>query len=221
LKSKRCSRLKTGAADCAIFCGSVVEHDARRRLLEDLEQRIPRLAREHVRLVDDVDLVVIVARRCVHRSLAQFARVIDAAVRRRVDLDDVEARRAGPDARARRTFATGLALERRIAAALAVQRHREHASQSRLPNAARPAHEIPVRHAPARDRALQRRRHVRLHGDVGKALGAIFSGERERHERRGGRRKGIYRPEVTLRSGAAGVTGACVFRYPFSVVRNP
>ena len=109
------------------------EHDARRRLLENLEQRVPRFAREHVRFVDDVDLVAIVAGGRVHRALAQLARVVDAAVRRRVDLDDVEARRAAPDAPARRALAARLAVERGIAAPLAVERHRSTRASVVLP----------------------------------------------------------------------------------------
>ena len=122
---------------------------------------------------------MIVAGRRVHRALAQLARVVDAAIRRRVDLDDVEARRAAPDSAARRALAARLAVERRIAAALAVERHREHARERRLADAARAAEEIAVRHAAARDRTLQRRRHVRLHGDVGEAFWAILPGESE------------------------------------------
>ena len=38
--------------------------------------------------------------------------------------------------------------------------------------------------ASARDRALQRRRHVRLHGDVGEAFWTVFAGECERHGRK-------------------------------------
>jgi hypothetical protein len=53
--------------------GGEHEHHARRRLLEHLEERVPRLAREHVRLVDDVDLVAVLARRRVHGALAQLA----------------------------------------------------------------------------------------------------------------------------------------------------
>ena len=50
-----------GLRDLLRLGGGEDEHHPWRRLLEDLQQRIPRLAREHVRLVDDVDLVAIVA----------------------------------------------------------------------------------------------------------------------------------------------------------------
>ena len=61
-----------------------------RRLLDELEQRVEALLRDHVGLVDDVDLVA-GRRRRVERPLAQVAGVVDSAVAGRVDLDDVEA----------------------------------------------------------------------------------------------------------------------------------
>ena len=65
------------------------EPNAHRRLLEHLQQRVERLAREALRLVDDVDLLAALDRRG-RRLLAEVARVLDAAVRGRVDLDHVE-----------------------------------------------------------------------------------------------------------------------------------
>jgi hypothetical protein len=38
-----------------------------------------------------------------------------------------------------------------------------------------------MRHAVARDRALERVRDVLLHRDIGEAAGAVFAGEREIH----------------------------------------
>ena len=66
------------------------ELHVRRRLLDHLEQRVGRPGAEHVRLVDDVDLV---ARRCRGEvcAFAQVTGVVDQTVGRRVDLDDVEA----------------------------------------------------------------------------------------------------------------------------------
>ena len=101
-KSKRWSRDSTGAAVAAIFCGSVVANTKTtpgRRLLQNLEQRVPRLAGEHVGFVHDVDLVVALLRGGVHRALAQLARVVHTAVARGVDLHHVEVGRAVPDPR--------------------------------------------------------------------------------------------------------------------------
>ena len=79
-----------GLLDLVRLGGREREHHTRRRFLEDLEQRVPRFARQHVRFVDDVDLVAVLTRRCVHGAFAEFPGIIDAAIGRRVDLDDVE-----------------------------------------------------------------------------------------------------------------------------------
>ena len=71
--------------------GGQHEPHAGRRLLEDLQQGVERLAGEPLRLVDDVDLLAALHRRG-GRLLAEFARVLDAAVGGGVDLDDVEVR---------------------------------------------------------------------------------------------------------------------------------
>ena len=76
------------------------EDEVRRRLLDQLQQRVPRRVRELVRLVEDVDLVAALDR-LQHDAVADLADVVDAALRRRVHLDHVE-RRAGGDRRGRR-----------------------------------------------------------------------------------------------------------------------
>ena len=66
------------------------EHDVRGRFLERLQQRVRGRRREHVDLVDDVDLPA--ARRPdaqVH-ALDELPHRVDAVVRRRVELDEVE-----------------------------------------------------------------------------------------------------------------------------------
>jgi hypothetical protein len=65
------------------------EDGVRRRLLERLEEGVPRLAGEHVGLVDDVDLPL-ARRRHVTDAVAQVADVVDRAVRGGVHLDHVE-----------------------------------------------------------------------------------------------------------------------------------
>ncbi len=126
--------------------GGEHEHHARRRLLEDLQKRVPRFAREHVRLVHDVDLVARFARGCVHRALAQLPRVIHSSVRRGVDLDHVETRGSAPDPLARRAHsarfasACGVSISSSTGdAPLAVERHGEHARERSLPDATRSA----------------------------------------------------------------------------------
>ncbi len=85
------------------------EDDSGRRFLEDLEERVPRLAGEHVGLVDDVDLASALIRRSVHRALPEVPGVVDAPVRGRIDLDHVEGRRAVPDCQAGVTLPARLA----------------------------------------------------------------------------------------------------------------
>jgi len=167
-----------GLGDLLRLGGGKDEDHARGRLLEHLQQRVPRLAREHVRFVDDVHLVAVVAAGGVHRALAQVAGVLDAAVGRRVDLHHVERGAAAPDAQAARALAARFAV---VPLVLAVERHRQHARQRRLAGAAGTAQQVAVGHAPAGDGALQRSRHVRLHGDRGEGLGAVLAGEGERH----------------------------------------
>ena len=126
----------------------------RRRLLQRLEQRVERIAGEHVRLIDDVDLVRAAGGRQVH-LLAQVAHLVDAAVRSRVDLDQVERR-------PRRHLQAGLApvawLGRVPRAARAVERLREEPRGRGLAGPATSAEEVCVRDAAGDDRALQRSR---------------------------------------------------------------
>ena len=62
--------------------------DVLRRLFDDLEQRVEALRRDHVRLVEDEDLVSIAGRR-EDGTLAQVASVVDSVVACRVDLDHI------------------------------------------------------------------------------------------------------------------------------------
>src|SRR5439155_6506937 len=59
------------------------------RLLDQLQERVPRGIRELVRLVEDVDLRAALDR-LQDDALADLPDVVDAALRRRVHLDDVE-----------------------------------------------------------------------------------------------------------------------------------
>ena len=61
------------------------------RLLERLQERVPRIPRDLVGLVEDVDLAPEVARR-IGEPIAQVADLVDAAVGRGIDLEDVEGR---------------------------------------------------------------------------------------------------------------------------------
>ena len=139
------------------------------RLLDELEQRVEALVRDHVGLVDDEDLVAIAHRR-EGGALAQVAGVVDAAVRGRVDLDDVErAGAAGGQLTAR--FAPAA---RGVRGALrAVQAAREDARRGGLAASARPGEQVRVRHAIRAQRRLERLRHVFLADHLVKGVGAI------------------------------------------------
>ena len=82
-----------GAEHLVGLRGGEDEGDVRRRLLDDLQQGVEALRGDHVRLVDDEDLLA-VSRRGERGPLPQLPRVVDAAVAGRVDLDDVEAARS-------------------------------------------------------------------------------------------------------------------------------
>ena len=118
------------------------------RLLERLQDRVEGARREHVHLVEDVDLLLGALRRDADR-LAQLAHVVDAVVARGVDLDDVD-RAAVVERRARLARAARLGVgplgERR----LAVDGLGEDARRRRLADAARAREEVRVREAPER-----------------------------------------------------------------------
>ena len=65
------------------------EADVIWRLLDELEQRIESGSRDHVGLVDDVDLVAR-RRRSEHRALTQVSSVVDSAMARSVQFDDID-----------------------------------------------------------------------------------------------------------------------------------
>jgi len=109
-----------------------------RRLLEDLEQGVEGVARKLVRLVEDEHPVAI-AHRQDAGDLAQFADVVDAAVRGSVHLDDVEGEAAG-DLPARRALAARL----RRRTVLAVERLGEQARRRGLADAAQAGEQVGV-----------------------------------------------------------------------------
>ena len=121
-----------------------------------------------MRLVEDVDLVA-TFRRLQHDALADLADVVDAALRRRVHLDDVE-RVAVRDRHARVTRLVGI----RRRALLAVQSLREDARERRLAGAARAGEEIGLAHLSGADRVLQRPDDRLLADDLVEVLRAVF-----------------------------------------------
>ena len=90
--------------------GAEDEDEMRRRLLDQLQQRVPGGVRELVRLVEDVDLVAALDR-LQDDAVADLADVVDAALRGRVHLDHVEGGaggdRDGTRGRCRRASSSG------------------------------------------------------------------------------------------------------------------
>ena len=147
-----------------------------RRLLHDLQQGVEALRRDHVGLVDDVDLVA-----AVHGGeegpLTQVTRLVHAAVAGRVDLDDVDAARTPArevDARPARATGGGRG------ALLAVQAPGEDACRGRLAAAARAAEQVGVVDPVVGERPLQRLGDMLLPDDLVEGVGAVAAVEGQR-----------------------------------------
>ncbi len=147
------------------------EHElhVRRRFFDDLEQRVEPAGGDHVCLVDDEDLEAIPRRRkdC---TLTKVTRIIDAAVTRRVDLDDVErsaALSAQLDtARARTARSVGRPLS-------TVQAAGENSRRRRLAATAGAAEQVGVPDATGPQCRPQWVGHLGLADHLGEALGPV------------------------------------------------
>ena len=149
------------------------EDDVGGRLLDGLEQRVERRRREHVDLVDDVDLVVAAHRRVVDAGDDLLADVVDARVGCGVELDDVGVVPRG-DETAVLAVATGQAVD----AALADERLGEDAGHGRLARAARSAEQIGMARAPLEHGAFEGLDHMLLTDDLLERRRAILCVER-------------------------------------------
>ena len=147
-----------------------------RRLLDDLQQGVEALRGDHVRLVDDVDLVARL-RRPVGGLFAQVTGVFDAAVAGRVDLDDVD--RPGSPA-GQRHARVALPARSRGGPLRAVQAARQDAGARRLAAAARTAEQVGVPDAARPQRLHERARDVLLPDDVFERLRPVAPIERRR-----------------------------------------
>ncbi len=156
------------------------ELDVLGRLFDHLQQGVEALRRDHVRLVDDVDLVA-GRRRREERSIAQFAGVVDATVAGRVDLDDVDAAWATA-----REIAAALALTARFRrrTLLAVEAARQDPSRRGLAAAAGAGEQVGVRDAVVGECLHERLGDVLLPDQVGEPLGAVAAVQGGRHGRR-------------------------------------
>ena len=167
---------KNGLENLLRVGGTQDEDDVRRRLLKGLEQGVERRGREHVHLVDDVDLVRAAHRRVVHRADDLFAHVVHARARSGVELVDVRVRARG-DGLALGAGAVGdaagVALGMRAQEGLG-----QDARHGGLARTARAAEQIRMRKAPLGDGVFERRDDMLLahHGIKGER--AVFSVER-------------------------------------------
>ncbi len=151
--------------------GGQHEHDMAGGLLERLQQSVRGRRREHVHLVDDVDLP---PARGAQRGMGdQIAHGVHAVVRGGVELVHVERRSPG-DLDTGVATPTGLAVLERGA----VQRLGQDAGRRGLPGTAWTAEEIRVPDAAVAHRVSQRQAHVFLAEHLFEALGAETTVER-------------------------------------------
>ncbi|SFY51374.1 hypothetical protein STEPF1_04631 [Streptomyces sp. F-1] len=165
-----------GADDLLGLGGGEDELEVLRRLLDHLQQRVEAGRRDHVGLVDDVDLVP-AAGRSEEGLLAQLTGVVHATVGGGVDLDDVDGARAV----ARQVPARlALAARGRGGALLTVQAAGEDARAGGLPASTRPAEQVRVIDPVVPQRLLQRVGDMLLPDDLGKGLRTVAAVQRER-----------------------------------------
>ena len=157
-----------GGEDLREVGGAEDEDEMRRRLFDQLQERIPGGVRELVRLVEDVDLVAPLDR-LEHHAVADLADVVDAALRGGVHLDHVEGG-AGGDRAARVARAVGS----RRRPLRAVQALGEDARHRGLAGAARAREEVGLAHRVGPDRVAQRPDDRLLPDDVLEGLWAVL-----------------------------------------------
>jgi hypothetical protein len=145
------------------------ELHVRGRFLQRLEQRVERRRRQHVDLVDDVNLVAALGRR-VADVVAQLAHLLDTVVGRAVDLQHVE-RAALGDLLA--DFL--LRIEVGGGAVGGLERLGENARGGSLACAARPDEKVSLRNAAESQRVGQRAHHRLLPDDLRERLRPVLA----------------------------------------------
>src|SRR5439155_17600634 len=143
------------------------EHRVRRWLLERLQERVERLGRELVRLVDHVHLVLPHGRSKTD-FVAEIAHLIDAAIRGCVYLDEVE-EAAFADGDARLAAIARLSVFR----VRAVHGLRDKPGDRRLSGPSDPREKVRVGDLATRDRVPERARDVLLSHDGGEGLWSV------------------------------------------------
>ena len=145
------------------------EDHVRRRLLQRLQERVGRVGRQRMGLVEDVDAIATQHGLLVD-AIANVADVIDATIRGRIELEDIK--RSAISNRE-----TRLALEtrrrRRTLRVLTIKRLAEDLRQRRLARATRPSKQVGMPHTVVINRIRQRLDNVALTHNMGKIQRAI------------------------------------------------
>src|SRR6185437_13479516 len=131
------------------------------RLLQCLQERIERVRREHVHLVDQVHLVAAAGGRVLH-VVEQLTRIVDLGARGRIDLDEID-EAPGIDLTAGRA----LAAWRRGDAGLAVEAFRENERDGGLAHSPGTGEEEGVVDTAGVERVHERPTHVVLPDQLG------------------------------------------------------
>ena len=153
--------------------GAHDEDHVARGLLERLEQRIERRRREHVDLVDDVNLVAAANRRIVDAADDLLADVVDARTRGSVQLKHVRVL-----ARRNELALLAGAVGQVTCAALAHEGLCQDARHGGLAGSARSAEEVRMAHLALENRAFEGLDHVFLANDLFERLWAVLRVER-------------------------------------------
>ena len=153
------------------------EDDMLGRLFERLEQRVERRRRQHVHLVDDVDLETAARRGKPHAPDDFLAHVVNARATCGIELEDVGVRTLR-DLEALRAGAVGLTVLGR----LAQERLGKQACRRGLARSARPAEQVRMGNRALRDSVDERLLDMLLTNDVGEHLGTVLTVQRKSHE---------------------------------------
>ena len=146
LERERLAARAHGGQDLGELGRAEDEDEMRRRLLDQLQQRVPGCVRELVGLVEDVDLVASLGR-LEHDTFTDLTDVVDAALRGSIHLDHVER-----DARGDRDARMARAVRRRCRAVSHSWRLGQDSRHRRLAGAAGAGEEVCLAHLVTLDR---------------------------------------------------------------------